>query len=288
MPSMKRLREFAVISNLVLILLWIALPVRAQGSLSAQVLRLLDRVNTWSAAQTFGDVTISGTCTGCSGGSGAPTDAQYWTGAANATLSAEKNLGALSTGLVINTTGVPTAYTGSTCTSGQFTSAISASGVATCGTPAGNGTFVKQVTVQSGAVASGATTIPVDDTKPQITEGTEFLTLAITPTSGADDLNVDADIFITVAGTTVWGICALFQDAGVDALATGASFVNTSTSGFTVPLHYKMSAGTTSATTFRVRCGSNAGATVTFNGQSAARLFGGITLSSITITETVP
>jgi hypothetical protein len=44
-----------------------------------------------------------------SGGSsgGAPTDAQYWVGAADATLSAEKNLGVLSTGLVKNTAGVP-------------------------------------------------------------------------------------------------------------------------------------------------------------------------------------
>jgi len=54
-----------------------------------------------------------GVSTGCCSGEGvfssggAPTSAQYWVGAADATLSAEHNLGALSTGLVLNTAGVP-------------------------------------------------------------------------------------------------------------------------------------------------------------------------------------
>lgn len=64
-------------------------------------------------------------------GSGAPIEAQYWTGAAHADLSAEKNLGALGTGLVINTAGVPSAYAGASCTN-QFPRSLSASGVATC------------------------------------------------------------------------------------------------------------------------------------------------------------
>lgn len=65
------------------------------------------------------------------GGGGAPTNAQYWVGAADATLSAEHNLGGLATGLVINTTGTPSAYTGTSCTN-QFPRSLSASGAATC------------------------------------------------------------------------------------------------------------------------------------------------------------
>jgi hypothetical protein len=56
---------------------------------------------------------------------------QYWVGAADSGLTGEKNLGALATGLVINTAGVPSAYAGSACT-GQVATAISASGVVTC------------------------------------------------------------------------------------------------------------------------------------------------------------
>lgn len=72
------------------------------------------------------DCTFSG-----GGGGGAPTDAQYWVGAANATLSAEHNLGALATGLVINTAGTPSAYAGASCTN-QFPRSLNASGAATC------------------------------------------------------------------------------------------------------------------------------------------------------------
>lgn len=65
------------------------------------------------------------------GGGGAPTDAEYWVGAANGSLSAEKNLGALGTGLVVNTAGAPSAYAGTSCTN-QFPRSLNASGSATC------------------------------------------------------------------------------------------------------------------------------------------------------------
>lgn len=68
-------------------------------------------------------VTISGT--------GAPTDAPYWTGAAVAGLSAEVSLAALATGLVINTTGTPSAYAGTSCTN-QVLRLLNASGAGTC------------------------------------------------------------------------------------------------------------------------------------------------------------
>lgn len=52
-----------------LFLLGAVIGVEGQDTLSAQVLRLLDRANTWSVAQTFSNVVINGTCTGagCAG-----------------------------------------------------------------------------------------------------------------------------------------------------------------------------------------------------------------------------
>ena len=73
---------------------------------------------------------ITATITG-SGGSFAPIDATYWTGSANATLTNEINLGALGTGLVINTAGTPSIYAGVTCTN-QVLRALTASGAGTC------------------------------------------------------------------------------------------------------------------------------------------------------------
>jgi hypothetical protein len=89
------------------------------------------------------------------GGAFGPVDAQYWTGAANATLTAEKNLGALGTGLVINTAGVPSAYTGTSCTN-QFPRSLSASGAATCATVTlGTDTNTSMPYLQVGAVDAG-------------------------------------------------------------------------------------------------------------------------------------
>jgi hypothetical protein len=67
--------------------------------------------------------------------SGAPSNASYWTRVSEAGLTNESVLGALATALVINTTatGVPSAYTGTSCTQ-QFIRSLSAVGVATCAT----------------------------------------------------------------------------------------------------------------------------------------------------------
>ena len=77
---------------------------------------------------------ITATITG-SGGSFAPIDATYWTGSANATLTNEINLGALGTGLVINTAGTPSILAGNTCAANNFGISMSASGVLGCAQP---------------------------------------------------------------------------------------------------------------------------------------------------------
>lgn len=139
----------------------------------------------------------------------------------------------------------------------------------------------------TGAVATGTTAIPFDDTIPQITEGDEYMTLAITPTSAANILVIRVTVFLTATGTP-WLISALFQDSTANALAVAATFDNLSTAGATITYTHRMVAGTTSATTFRVRCGSSGGPTTTFNGQNGGRIFGGVMASSITITEVTP
>lgn len=151
----------------------------------------------------------------------------------------------------------------------------------------GSSVLVQHVNTQSGAVATGTTTIPFDDTIPQITEGTEFITRAITPTNAANILEIDVTVFLTSTATP-WLIAALFQDATANALAAIALFNNLSTAGGMVTFRHRMVAGTTSSTTFRVRCGPSSAATITFNGQSGGRIFGGVMASSITIKELTP
>ena len=79
---------------------------------------------------------------------------------------------------------------------------------------------------------------------------------------------------------------ALFQDLTAGALAATIGNKNAvvDTSANITFTHY-MVAGTASATTFKVRAGADVGGTLTFNGSNASRLFGGVSASSITITE---
>lgn len=150
-----------------------------------------------------------------------------------------------------------------------------------------SGTVVQIKNSFTAAVATGTTTIPFDDTIPQNTEGTEFLTCAITPTSLSNKLRIDVNVFTTVTNTP-WIIVALFRDSIADALAVSTTFNNLSTAGATITFSYILDVPSTSAQTYKVRIGPSSAATVTLNGQSGGRMFGGAAVSGITITEYTP
>ena len=142
--------------------------------------------------------------------------------------------------------------------------------------------------VQDGAVATGTTLIPFDDTIPQITEGDEYLTLSHTPLDAANLLYIF--VYVGAANSAAGQnqmTMALFKDAVADALSCSTL----RTLGDTLSpnsLNHRIVAGGTSAITFRVRAGLDAAGTTTFNGESGARLFGGVLASSITILEVTP
>ena len=148
------------------------------------------------------------------------------------------------------------------------------------------GSVVQTVVFNSVAVATGTTQMVLDDTIPQITEGNEYMTLAITPKSATDTLVIALTVMWTTAISTATNmIGAIFQDATAGALA--ASTVATTGNSFSMQfnLTHTMVAGTTSATTFRLRMGCTAAGTTTFNGRAGGRLFGAINKASMTITE---
>lgn len=147
------------------------------------------------------------------------------------------------------------------------------------------GIIRQQVNVQDGAVATGTTLIPgTDDSIPQNTEGDEYMTLVITPTSATDKLKIDITfIFGQTAAVNLFTV-ALFQDSTADALAAAMS-MESNTEVATMTFTHYMTSGTTSATTFKVRAGGTNANTTTFNGVASGRLMGGVMASSITITQ---
>jgi len=163
---------------------------------------------------------------------------------------------------------------------------IASNGVVTFSqTPVGDnaGKIIQIVNVQTGAMATGNTNTVNDDTVPQNGEGTEFMTLAITPTNASNKLMIDIVAQLSDDGGDRLQM-ALYQDSTANALASNAHYQSGGAFHANLTMKHFMTAGTTSETTFKMRAGGTNGNT-TFNGEGGARKLGGTFASSITITE---
>jgi len=135
------------------------------------------------------------------------------------------------------------------------------------------------------AAATPGGTIPMDDTVPQNNEGTEILTASITPKATTNRLEITAIIPIAIENASAFAAVALFQDSTAGALAAIAESCGTNASLRVLTLHHTMAAGTTSATTFKLRVGVTAN-NVFINGDTAGnRLFGGVSAVRLFIKE---
>jgi hypothetical protein len=147
------------------------------------------------------------------------------------------------------------------------------------------GMVVQVVNTQVVTTANGSTIMPADDTIPQNTEGDEYMTLAITPTSATNKLKIEVLAFIDSNTSTLDFAGALFQDSTANALC--ACTLQRGAGGVAQPMvltHY-MTSGTSSATTFKFRAGVISAGNLYFNSINTGRIMGGVLASSITITE---
>lgn len=144
------------------------------------------------------------------------------------------------------------------------------------------GQVIQSPITETGATATGATVLPIDDTIPQITEGVEFMTQGVTFSSAANVSDVSAQAILANDTASVYG-AALFQDATANALAAVTIKAATVDSGILATIFHRMLAGSTAAITYRLRAGANAG-TNRINGGSA-RLFGGVMNSFMQVIE---
>lgn len=201
-------------------------------------------------------------------------------------------LGTPASGVLTNCTGLPAASVVAGALANGMTATTQAQ--ASNDTKLATNAYVDRVAVQQrvstvdATEKDFATSIPYDDTKPQITEGSEYLTVTITPKKSTSKLVIRVEFNYTITDSTQFAVVALFQDAIVDALkAVGGACVS---SGGSVSMEqsvfeWEMTSGTTSATTFRVRAGTGGGTQLTMNGAAGARLLGGACSSSVTVTE---
>jgi len=151
-----------------------------------------------------------------------------------------------------------------------------------------SGNVIQVVNFQTGAMATGTTVIPKDDTIPQITEGTQFMSLAITPTNASNILIITSSVYAESSILSAGFVSALFVGVTAGALASTIHTAFTAGSGTFNTFSHRMVAGVATELTFRVRSGTHNTGTLTFNGAAGARLLGGSLASSITITEYTP
>lgn len=149
-----------------------------------------------------------------------------------------------------------------------------------------NGILVQAKSAGFSAVATGSTTIPMDDSIPQQTEGNEFMTVTITPKSASNKLIVRGVCHFASSIANQNLILAVFRDSAADAIFVSRQRSPTiADAGESIPFEVEVTAGSTAATTFKVRCGGNGAATFTFNGAAGARLFGAVPKSHISVVE---
>lgn len=146
----------------------------------------------------------------------------------------------------------------------------------------GTGKVLQVVNVQDNSGLSGSAVIPVDNTIPENTEGTEFLSLAITPTNAISKLIIEITLVHSSSGISS-SVVALFQDNVTDALASVIDTYIAVDNPIVTSFSHSIIAGTTSATTFKIRAGPSFGS-IDLNGSAFATL-GGTIFSSMKITE---
>lgn len=143
------------------------------------------------------------------GGGGAPTTVPYWVGAADATLSAEHNLGALGTGMVLNTAGTPSIYTGTgAAPANQWLKSLDASGAGTWAQPA--------FTNISGTLPLSQMAPPADDTV-MTGNGSVWEAKTLTNCTGTNDV-----MRYQAAGNT-WGCSSTMATTGESFVTFGGS-----------------------------------------------------------------
>lgn len=146
------------------------------------------------------------------------------------------------------------------------------------------GSIIQSARTDDGAVHTGTTTIPGDDTIPQSGEGDQYLTQAITPTSATSLLKVSYSMTLTNSAAAIQA-SAIFRDSGADALAATETQIATNARPVQLNGSASQFAGSSSATTFKVRSGGTSAGATTVNGAAAARVFGGVMNSFIEASE---
>lgn len=140
---------------------------------------------------------------------------------------------------------------------------------------------------ETSAIVSVVTTIPLDSSKPQVTEGTQVATLTVTPRNTTDKIRIAYSCVYSVT-SGLYATFALFRgDDATGAVQTITDIGRNASGTQNCNMEYFFVPTSLTPITFTVRAGTNGGGAIYINGDTAgASLYGGSSkayLSALTI-----
>jgi hypothetical protein len=133
--------------------------------------------------------------------------------------------------------------------------------------------------------AALTTAIPIDNTVPQNTEGTQIISVSFTPKTVTNRIRLRFQGEFGANATPCSVVAAVFSSASAGALRS--VLITSPTADYATPiaLEYEYVPGVTTALTFSVRVGPTTGFTMRMNGTTAGGFMGGTMGATLVIEE---
>jgi hypothetical protein len=147
------------------------------------------------------------------------------------------------------------------------------------------GQIVNSATSVLSTYTTVTATIPVNNTIPVITQGTEIISVTITPKNTTDRLRVRFNM-VGSPGAADNPIVLAFLNSTTNAIAA-AAFTASSAFLTAYPLVTEFVPGSTSPQTIHIRVGTGSGASLFINGNAGGQIFGGVMQTTLLVEEIV-
>jgi hypothetical protein len=146
------------------------------------------------------------------------------------------------------------------------------------------GEIIQRTRFATGALIQGAVITPADDTVPQSTEGSSFMAIGLSPSSPQNLIRVNLLAQLACA-TTASMVMALHTTANSSAVVASKVGILAANEMRPYAMEHQQLAGSTNSQTFTFRVGATTTANVMLNGESTARILGGVANSFIEAEE---
>jgi hypothetical protein len=148
-----------------------------------------------------------------------------------------------------------------------------------------SGTVIDTSYAEIATYSTTTAVIPIDNSIPQNTEGTEIISASITPKTTTNSLRVRFSISMAV-GSQDNIIVAMFLNSGTNAICARYSSTAANFSQL-MYMEHEFVPGATTSQTVKIRVGTGSGSSLYINGNSVGRLLGGVNSGLLAIEEIV-